>query len=371
MATTPQEAWAEIFQAQLDAVVEVPLQRFDVNDYYEADGSGFLTYARHGSFVAKVELFDGRFFGISSNEAAAIDPQQRHGLEVSYAACHGASRTKQDLTKTSTGVFVGQCANDWAKSSNRRAGTFMGPGTHASIAANRISFCLGLEGVSMTVDTACSSTLVALDLALQHLELGHLETALCSGSQLNLIVEPFVAFCNGRLLSTSGRCRTFDASADGFARGEGFGSFFLTKAPSAEYGMGPAGSKANQDGRSSSLTAPNGPAQQRAILGALKAAGVAAAEISAVECHGTGTALGDPIEVGALKGTLDDSAPQLMAGKTNVGHLEGAAGALGLVKCMMVLQHNEAPPNVHFAELNPHIDLKETSWRKCPRARSA
>ncbi|CAJ1331575.1 unnamed protein product [Effrenium voratum] len=362
MATTPQEAWAEIFQAQLDAVVEVPLQRFDVNDYYEADGSGFLTYARHGSFVAKVELFDGRFFGISSNEAAAIDPQQRHGLEVSYAACHGASRTKQDLTKTSTGVFVGQCANDWAKSSsNRRAGTFMGPGTHASIAANRISFCLGLEGVSMTVDTACSSTLVALDLALQHLELGHLETALCSGSQLNLIVEPFVAFCNGRLLSTSGRCRTFDASADGFARGEGFGSFFLKKAPSAEYGMGPAGSKANQDGRSSSLTAPNGPAQQRAILGALKAAGVAAAEISAVECHGTGTALGDPIEVGALKGTLDDrSLPlQLMAGKTNVGHLEGAAGALGLVKCMMVLQHNEAPPNVHFAELNPHIDLKE------------
>ncbi|CAK9097816.1 unnamed protein product [Durusdinium trenchii] len=360
-ASSPQQAWEHVFKMQLDAVAEIPLQRFDVNEFFDSTGSGvgFVTYARHASFIDGVDLFDNRFFGISSNEAAAIDPQQRHSLEVAYAACHAAGRSRKQLMKTSTGVFVGQCANDWGKTSKeRKAGTFMGPGTHASISANRISFCLGLEGVSATVDTACSSTLVALDLSLQRLD--HLDAVICSGGQINLIAEPFVAFSNGRLLSASGRCRTFDASADGFTRGEGFGAFFLTKdGPSV---VAPAGSMANQDGRSSSLTAPNGPAQQRAITGALKLAGAAGTDIAAVECHGTGTALGDPIEVGALRGTLRENRRDelaLMAGKTNVGHLEGAAGALGLVKCIKTLEHVEVPPNVHLEKLNPHIDLKD------------
>eukprot|EP00435_Cladocopium_sp_Y103_P035571 s1052_g9.t1 len=359
--STAEEAWREVFQQQLDAVTEIPLLRFDVNECFDstASGVGFLTYARHASAIDGVELFDNRFFGISSNEAAAIDPQQRHHLEVAYAACHDAGRPRKELTKKSIGVFVGQCANDWAKTSReRKAGTFMGPGTHASIAANRISFCLGLEGVSVTVDTACSSTLVALDLAMQRL--ATLEAVLCSGGQLNLIVEPFVSFCNGRLLSATGRCKTFDATADGFARGEGFGSLLLVQANMEAVSV--AGAMANQDGRSSSLTAPNGPAQQRAITGALRLAGANGAEITAVECHGTGTALGDPIEVGALKATLQEGREEpllLMAGKTNVGHLEGAAGALGLLKCIMALTNLEVPPNVHLSELNPHLDLKD------------
>lgn len=359
--TTAEEAWREVFQQQLDAVTEIPLMRFDVNECFDvtASGVGFLTYARHASAIDGVELFDNRFFGISSNEAAAIDPQQRQHLEVAYAACHDAGRPRKDLAKKTIGVFVGQCANDWAKTlSERKAGTFMGPGSHASISANRISFCLGLEGVSVTMDTACSSTLVALDLAMQRL--ATLEAVLCSGGQLNLIVEPFVSFCNGRLLSPTGRCKTFEAAADGFARGEGFGSFLLVQANMETISV--AGAMANQDGRSSSLTAPNGPAQQRAITGALRLAGANGAEITAVECHGTGTALGDPIEVGALGATLQEGREEpllLLAGKTNVGHLEGAAGALGLLKCIMALTNLEVPPNVHLSELNPHLDLKD------------
>ncbi|CAE7420883.1 pikAI [Symbiodinium sp. CCMP2456] len=363
------QAW-QIFCKEVDAVTEVPLRRFDINECFDANMSGaeFVTYARHASMLEGTDLFDHRLFGISSNEASAIDPQQRNALEVSYAACHDAGRLRKSLAKATIGVFVGQCANDWAKTSReRKAGTFMGPGTHASIAANRLSFCLGLEGVSVAVDTACSSTLVALDLAILRLRAG-LEAVICSGSQLNLIVEPFVAFSNGRLLSASGRCRTFDASADGFARGEGFGSLFIEEREEDLHGQGHGGhgtllgSMANQDGRSSSLTAPNGPAQQRVINAALGLSGLIAAEVSAVECHGTGTALGDPIEVGGLRGTLGDGRLNtlfLMAGKTNVGHLEGAAGALGLQKCLAIVAQLEVPPNLHLSSLNPHVELED------------
>ncbi|CAE7415002.1 pikAI [Symbiodinium natans] len=362
ISSTAFEAW-HIFCKQVDAVTEVPLRRFDINECFDANMSGadFVTYARHASIVEGTDLFDHRMFGISGNEAAAIDPQQRNTLEVAYAACHNAGRLRKSLAKAAIGVFVGQCANDWAKTTReRRAGTFMGPGTHASIAANRLSFCLGLEGVSATIDTACSSTLVALEISILQLRMG-LEAVICSGSQLNLIAEPFVAFSNGRLLSASGRCRTFDASADGFARGEGFGSFFVVQ---AEDDRGPAvlGSMANQDGRSSSLTAPNGPAQQRVINAALGLSGLKGADVSAVECHGTGTALGDPIEVGGLRGTLGDDRLQnlfLMAGKSNVGHLEGGAGALGLQKCLAVVTQLQVPPNLHLASLNPHIELRD------------
>lgn len=364
-AAEASQAW-QIFCKEVDAVTEVPLRRFDINECFDANMSGadFVTYARHASMLEGTDLFDHRIFGISSNEASAIDPQQRNTLEVSYAACHDAGRLRKSLAKAAIGVFVGQCANDWAKTSReRRAGTFMGPGTHASIAANRLSFCLGLEGVSVAVDTACSSTLVALDLAILRLRAG-LEAVICSGSQLNLIVEPFVAFSNGRLLSASGRCRTFDASADGFARGEGFGSLFISE--DLGHGQGSAGtvlaSMANQDGRSSSLTAPNGPAQQRVINATLGLSGLKAAEVSAVECHGTGTALGDPIEVGGLRGTLGDGRLNtlfLMAGKSNVGHLEGAAGALGLQKCLAIVAQLEVPPNLHLSSLNPHVELED------------
>ncbi|CAE8630033.1 unnamed protein product [Polarella glacialis] len=362
------EVWEECWAAQLDAVQQVPLLRFDISEVFDADVNhlGFATYAKHASFIEGAELFDPRFFSMSLSEAAAIDPQQRHSLEVAYAACHSAGQSRKLLAKSQTGVFAGQCANDWAKmwKDCQKPGTFMGPGSHASIASNRVSFCLGLEGLSVTVDTACSSTLVALDTALSRISLG-LPASIVLGSQLNLISEPFVAFAKGRLLSASGRCKTFNATADGFVRGEGFGALFLAATAGLEFPgealADIAGSAANQDGRSSSLTAPNGPAQQRAIRAALRDAGVAGGEQSAVECHGTGTALGDPIEVGALRATLQDGRSEnlpLMAAKTNVGHLEGAAGAVGLLKCIMVLEQRQVPANLHLAKVNPHIDLE-------------
>eukprot|EP00438_Fugacium_kawagutii_P007778 Skav210428 [mRNA] locus=scaffold1573:446583:452864:+ [translate_table: standard] len=233
------------------------------------------------------------------------DPQQRIALEMSYAACHHAGRAKQALLGSDTGVFVGQCNNDWAKFSKERAANpYTGPGTHASISSNRISYSLGLRG----------SSLIS---GFQELGLGMM-AALCTGVQLNLIAEPFVAFSKARMLSPDGRCKTFDASANGYVRG---------------------------DGRSSTLTAPNGPAQQEVIRkawrcpAALALAQVSGAQLQLVECHGTGTALGDPIETGALKATLAQGTGMPWVVKTNIGHLEGAAGVAGLVKSLLALKH--------------------------------
>ncbi|CAE7941878.1 ppsD, partial [Symbiodinium necroappetens] len=315
---------------------------------------GNVMYARHGGFVEGAEFFDSGFFGMSAAEAKTIDPQQRLALEMSYAACHHAGRAKQSLLGSDTGVFVGQCNNDWAKfSKERSANPYTGPGTHASISSNRISYSLGLRGASASVDTACSSSLVALDIACQKLGLGML-AALMTGVQLNLIAEPFVAFSKARMLSPDGRCKTFDASANGYVRGEGCGSALLQIAAAETAGA--------WDGRSSTLTAPNGPAQQDAIRKALSIAELLGSQINLVECHGTGTALGDPIETGALKAVLAQgrSMPvQLATVKTNIGHLEGAAGVAGLVKSMLALQRGTVPPNVHFAKLNPTIDLED------------
>ena len=362
----PEASW-RCWAAQLDSVVEIPLLRFDFFEVFSPDTEalGGVTYARHGGFVEGAELFDPRFFGMSPNESLMVDPQQRQALEVAYAAFHHAGRTKKDLAGSRTGVFAGQCSNDWAKfAAEREAGAFTGPGTHASVTAARISYCLGLQGLSACVDTACSSSLVNVEMALGRLRDGSLPSALCSGTQLNLIAEPFVAFAKGKLLSPCGRCRTFDAAADGFARGEGVGAVYLEAAAGEDAGglATVAGAAANQDGRSSTLTAPNGPSQQRVLEAALSLAGRTAASVEAVECHGTGTALGDPIEVGALRAVFQGAERAtplvLCALKTNFGHLEGAAGVAGLTKALLALQRHELPPNVHFSRLNPHISLE-------------
>jgi acyl transferase domain-containing protein len=217
----------------------------------------------------------------------------------------------------------------------------------------------------VSVDTACSSALVALDIGYTKIRAG-LDVALVAGNQLNLIAEPFIAFGKARMLSEDGRCKTFDSTANGYVRGEGCGSAVLKKESLASGSSILAligGTATNQDGRSSTLTAPNGPSQTAVVLAALDQASVASADLDVVECHGTGTALGDPIEVGALSACLARGRPEthavcLAAVKSNIGHLEGAAGGAGLSKCVLMMSHHEVPPNIHFQKLNPHIDME-------------
>ncbi|CAK0879996.1 unnamed protein product [Prorocentrum cordatum] len=360
-----EEGWSR-WVKKTDSVIEIPYMRWDVLEYFnpDQDAGGNFMYARHGGFVEGAELFDAQHFGMSGAEAKTIDPQQRFCLEVAFWACHSAGVDKGQLLGSNTGVFVGQCNHDWAKSSTERgANPYTGPGTHGSITSNRVSYSLGLRGPSASVDTACSSSLVALDIAANKVHVD-LPFALCVGVQLNLIPEPFIAFSKARMLSPDGRCKTFDDSANGYARGEGCGALHMEAAKNLTDSTLPevGSTMTNQDGRSSTLTAPNGPAQQEVVRRALQQAGVAASLVNYVECHGTGTALGDPIEVGALKGVLSAgrSSPVVLGTvKTNIGHLEGAAGIAGLVKCMQTLVHREAPPNVHFGKLNHTIELDD------------
>jgi acyl transferase domain-containing protein len=261
-------------------------------------------YVRRAAFIDDIELFAASFFGISAAEAKTMDPQQRLLLEVTYDAFYRAGDDRRTLMGLMGGVFVGQCNNDWGRidwgTTSDKMNPFTGTGMSASISANRISYTLGLKGPSMTIDTACSSSLVALDNAVQALRRGRCTVAVAAGVNLNLIAGPFIACCQANMLSPDGHCKTFDASANGYARGEGCGAVILKRVSDAEK-EGAAvlglvrGTAVNQDGRSSSLTAPNGPSQQEVIHAALLEAQVAANELDYVECHGTGTPLGDPL----------------------------------------------------------------------------
>ncbi|MBM4057354.1 MAG: acyltransferase domain-containing protein, partial [Planctomycetes bacterium] len=324
-------------------------------------------YVRHGGFIDGVELFDAAFFGISAAEAASMDPQQRLLLEVGYAALDFAGETKSSLLQSYTGVFVGISTNDWTKLISDKASVYTGTGAAGSIAANRISYVLGLKGPSVSMDTACSSGLVALDAAAQNLRRGRCNIALVAGVNLMLTPHVTVAHCKARMLSIDGRCKTFDASADGYVRGEGCSAVALKRLSDATAAQGRVlavvkGTAVNQDGRSASLTAPNGPSQEEVIATALQEAQVSPTDVEYVETHGTGTALGDPIEVGALKavygaGRSAERPLVLGAVKTNIGHLEAGAGIAGLLKAVLVLVHREAPPNLHLKNLNPHINV--------------
>ena len=323
-----QASW-EKWLRKTDCITEIPYLRWEHSESFNPDpeAQGNFTYAKHGGFIEGAECFDTQFFGMSAAEAKTIDPQQRQMLEVSYAACHHAGKSKAKLLEGDVGVFVGQCNNDWAKFAiSRQANPYTGPGTHASITSNRVSYALGIRGPSASIDTACSSSLVALDIGTEKLRIGVLKAAICAGGQLNLIAEPFVAFGKAKMLAPDGRCKTFDASADGYTRGEGCGATYLEALTNGaeDPGILPAvaSTSTNQDGRSSTLTAPNGPAQQDVIKRALAQAKVPGAQLNYVECHGTGTPLGDPIEVGALKAVLGPgrASPVLLGTvKTNIG----------------------------------------------------
>eukprot|EP00435_Cladocopium_sp_Y103_P045366 s1029_g13.t1 len=397
-----------------DAVVQVPLARWDHELYYSKEPQKGKTYARHGGFVEGTDLFDVTYFNLGTAEAKTTDPQQRLLLTAAYDALRGDGYDKALLQNNPLGVFTALSNMDWYQLVVPEAGVYTGPGVSSAIAANRISYVFGLKGPSMTVtvfasldshnffarsvehltlgplaslqsldrprpavvaqiDTACSSSLSALHAALRSLEARkNVSAPVHRGALLNAAEvlhgpSSFVLRSVAGMLSPDGRCKTFDATADGYIRGEGAGAILLKPAESAEEGrcLRIAEVRAvvmNQDGKSATLTAPNGPSQEELLVMALREAHVAASALNALECHGTGTALGDPIEVGAIKaavGRAEGGSPPLYlaAGKSNHGHLEGAAGFAGLMKVAACLQRHEVPPNIHFQELNPHINL--------------
>ncbi len=371
-APSPQAFW-ELLRNGVDAISEVPSDRWDVNEFYTSDPAtrGKLT-SRWGGFIDHVDLFDAHFFGISPREAARMDPQQRLLLEVSWEALENAFIPPRSLAGTRTGVFIGISSYDYSRlqfDDPERIDAYAGTGNAHSIAANRLSYVFDLRGPSMAVDTACSSSLVAAHLACQSLRNGESDLGIVGGVNLILTPELTITFSRARMLSPDGRCKTFDASADGYVRGEGCGVVMLKRLSDAMRDGDNIlalirGSAVNQDGRSNGLTAPNGLAQQDVIRQALADAQVAPNQIGYVEAHGTGTPLGDPIEITSLRAVLDneESNGRVLVGsvKTNIGHLESAAGIAGLIKSVLTLQNEAIPPHLHLKEVNPYLSLEDS-----------
>ena len=367
-ADGPDEFW-DLLRDGVDAVREVPAERWDVEAYYDPDPEAPRKMAyRWGGFLDGVDGFDADFFGVSPREAIHMDPQQRLVLEVSWEALEHAGQAPGRLDGSATGVFLGICNSDYSRllQDHDSSDAYIGTGNAFSVAAGRVSYLLGLEGPSLAVDTACSSSLVTVHLACQSLHSGECRMALAGGVNLVLSPESTVNFAKLRMLSPGGRCRTFDAAADGFVRGEGCGMVVLKRYSDAMADGDRVlavirGTAVNQDGRSNGLTAPNGPAQEAVIRTAMAEAGVEPDELGYVEAHGTGTPLGDPIEVNALGRVLGARQEPLPVGsvKTNLGHLESAAGVAGLIKVVLALGHEQIPPHLHWRTPSPHIPWEE------------
>ncbi len=370
-ARNPEEFW-QLLKNGVDGISEVPPERWDADQLYDPEpGKPGKIITKWGGFIEEVDKFDPQFFGISPREAYKMDPQQRLLLEVTWQALENAGIVLPQLSKTRTGVFIGISNNDYSHIQGndlRKIDAYTGIGNAFSIAANRISYTFDLEGPSLSIDTACSSSLVATHYACQSLRTHESDLALAGGAGLILSPELTVTFSQAQMMSPSGRCRTFDASADGYVRGEGVGIIVLKRLSDAIRDKNHIlsvirGSAVNQDGKSNGLTAPNSLAQQKVIRTALKNAGVKAEDIDYIEAHGTGTILGDPIEVQALGMVMKDRSKEspcyLGSVKTNIGHLEAAAGVAGIIKTILSLKNGQIPPHLHFQKINPHISLDE------------
>lgn len=392
-ANGPDALW-DLLAGRRSAVVTVPDDRWQAfEDGSAQTGEALAGTTRWGSFLPDIAGFDADFFGISPREAEYIDPQQRLMLEVTVEALEHAGIPAESLQRSQTGVFVGACVSEYGYLASRdlsQVDVWTGTGGALSIIANRLSYFLDLRGPSLTIDTACSSSLVAVHLACQSLRTGQSDVAIAAG--VNLLLSPVVtrSFDQAGAMSPTGGCHAFDAAADGFVRGEGCGVAVLKRLSDALRDGDRVlavvrGSAVNSDGRSNGLMAPN-PAAQAAVLRAACAdAGVEPADIDYVEAHGTGTPLGDPIEaraLGAVYGRGRQPEAPLLVGavKTNLGHLEAAAGIAGLIKTALAVQRGEIPPNQSFGEPNPHIPFDElrlkvvdepTSWPATGRPRCA
>ena len=368
----PDALW-EFLTERRSAVTTVPEDRWQAFD----DGAPHTAQAlaettRWGSFLGDIAGFDADFFGITPREANFIDPQQRLMLEVAVEALEHAGIPADSLQRSQTGVFVGACASEYGFLASRdlsQVEAWTGTGGALSIIANRLSYFLDLRGPSLTIDTACSSSLVAVHLACQSLRAGQSDLALAGG--VNLLLSPVVtrSFDQAQAMSPTGACHAFDAAADGYVRGEGCGVVVLKRLSDAVRDGDRVlavvrGSAVNSDGRSNGLMAPSPAAQAAVIRAACADADAEPAQIDYVETHGTGTLLGDPIEARALgavygRGRQPDAPLLVGAAKTNLGHLEAAAGIVGLIKAALAVQRGEIPPNQHFDNPNPHIPFDE------------
>ncbi|MCP4692354.1 MAG: hypothetical protein GY859_30190, partial [Desulfobacterales bacterium] len=369
-ADNPRAFW-RLLHEERDAVTEVPPDRWDVDAYYDPDphAPGKI-YTRHGGFLEGVDRFDPGFFGISRREAASLDPQQRLLLEVSWEALEDAGQAPEELAGGRTGVFVGISSSEYAQRLTARGpekiDSYLGSGNAHAAAPGRLAYLLDAHGPGLAVDTACSSSLTAVHLACRSLRDKECDMALAGG--VNLLLTPTVSINHSRagMLPPDGRCKTFDAAADGFIRSDGCGVIVLKRLSRALENRDNIlalirGSAVNQDGRTSGLTAPSGPSQEAVIRQALENAGAAPSRVDYIEAHGTGTALGDPMEMGALAGVFGKDRPKdrpLVVGsvKTNLGHTEAAAGVAGLIKVVLSLQHRRIPSHLHFKDPNPRVE---------------
>ena len=373
---TDGESFWRLLCDKVDTVTEIDPERWDMNELYDPDiaARGKIN-TRWASFMAGVDQFDAAFFGISDREASCMDPQQRLLLEVTWEALEDAGQTRDRLSGSPTGVFMGTCNHDYIQLGSKdllQIDAYASTGCAQSIMANRISYLFDFRGPSVAVDTACSSSLVAMHLACQSLRAGECTLAVAGGVNLVLSPESTISFSKFGMLSSDGRCKAFDATADGFVRGEGCGVLVLKRLEDAVNDGDRIlalirGTAINQDGRSAGLTAPNGLAQEAVIHKALDDAQLSAAQISYVEAHGTGTALGDPIEVEALSTLYGrpraDRQPCLLGSvKANIGHTEATAGVAGVIKVVQALRHEAIPGQIHLTELNPNISLEQTRF---------
>jgi acyl transferase domain-containing protein/acyl carrier protein len=365
----PQAFWYNLINA-VDGISEFPEDRWDTRRYCSTEAVAGKTYAKHGGFVDSIDEFDPLFFGISPREAVGMDPQQRILLEVCWNALEDAAISPEDLRGSRSGVFVGVSSDDYAQRAVNTGDlahidAFLSLGTARSVIAGRVAYCLGLQGPALQIDTSCSSSLMSVHLACESLRRGESNLALAGGVNLLLAPESWVGLASMNALSVSGRCRTFDAMADGYVRGEGCGVVVLKRLSDAladgdRIVAQICGSAVNHDGRSNGMTAPNGQAQVAVIRQALKNAKVQANQVQYVEAHGTGTKLGDPIEVDALGQALElhrrRLEPLLLGSvKSNIGHLEAAAGAAALIKVALCLHQKRLPPNLNYSSPNPYI----------------
>ena len=372
-ADTPHRFW-QLLADGVSATGAAPPDRWRAEDWLVEERTPGKMYTDRGAYLDSVDVFDAGLFGISPREAAEMDPQQRLLLETTWAALEHAHIRPDSLEGTRAAVYVGITGNDYAQlhpgpNEPETVNAWSMTGTAFCVAAGRISYALGLQGPSLALDTACSSSLVAVHLACRSLRSGESDLALAAG--VNLILSPLghVVLCQMGALSPDGRCKAFDAAADGYGRGEGCGVVVLKRLSDATRDGDRIvavirGSAVNQDGASSGMTAPNGPAQQAVLRSALHDGGLKPGDIDFIEAHGTGTPLGDPIELQAIGAVFGERSgePLLMgSAKTNLGHLEAAAGITGLIKVALSLHHEGIPPHLHLNNPNPRIP-----WQSYP-----
>ncbi|MEU5416128.1 SDR family NAD(P)-dependent oxidoreductase [Streptomyces clavifer] len=387
------ELW-DLLREGRDPVGPVPDGRYERTAFHGGGGEPARVTTDQGGFLRDIARFDASFFGIPAREAESLDPQQRLLLESAWHALENGGIDPHSLKNSRTGVFVGISYADYARllaeSGPEHLDAYYSTGTSLNAAAGRLAYSLGLNGPALAVDTACSSSLVALHLGVRSLRSGESDAVLAGG--VNVILDPMASVSASRahMLSPDGRCRTFSADANGFVRAEGCGVLVLKRLADAQRDGDQVlavirGTAVNQDGASSGLTAPSGPAQQTLLTDALSDASVSGADVSYLEAHGTGTSLGDPIELGAAWKVLGPGrkpGEPLHVGsvKSNIGHLESAAGMAAVIKTVLALRHDLIPANLHFGAPNPHVDWPEmnvrvvdtpTPWRSGAKPRVA